>query len=131
VPEPVEATNVHAFQVVARTVQPAIAPAKATMRRSRKPPRARPAARDTAIASLYSGRRANIEFICAPRHFGGMSNWFTNYHQALQLRALSLIVVFGALCPGLGLLVLAGRRLTGRLTRRAGFGAATSWEVVS
>jgi hypothetical protein len=60
-----------------------------------------------------------------------MSNWFINSHQVRRLRALSLIIVFGALCPGVGLLVLAGRRLIGRVTRRAGFRAETPGEPVS
>jgi hypothetical protein len=42
-----------------------------------------------------------------------MSNIFLSYHQVMQLRLLSLCLVFGALFPGLWLLI------------RAGFGAAT------
>ncbi len=42
-----------------------------------------------------------------------MSNTFLSYHQVMQLRLLSLFVVFGALFPGLWILL------------RAGFGSAT------
>jgi hypothetical protein len=47
-----------------------------------------------------------------------MSNWYLDYHHALQLRLLGLALVFGVLWPGLCLLVIAGSRLARRVTWR-------------
>jgi hypothetical protein len=47
-----------------------------------------------------------------------MSNWYIDYHQALQLRLLGSFLVFAVLLPGVYLLVTAGSRLAKRVTWR-------------
>jgi hypothetical protein len=48
-----------------------------------------------------------------------MSNWFIEYHDALQLRLLGLVLVFGVLWPAACLLVTAASRLATHATSRA------------
>jgi hypothetical protein len=60
----------------------------------------------------------------APRAIldGTMNNWLIDYHHALQLRLLGLLIVFGIVFPVLCLLVAAVRSLAKRLARGARYG---------
>jgi hypothetical protein len=50
---------------------------------------------------------------------GIMNNWLIDYHHALQLRLLGLLVIFGVVFPALCLLVAVGRGLAKRLAQGA------------
>jgi hypothetical protein len=47
------------------------------------------------------------------------NNWLIDYHHALQLRLLGLLIIFGVIFPGLCLLLAAGRGMAQRVVRRA------------
>jgi hypothetical protein len=50
-----------------------------------------------------------------------MNNWLIDYHHALQLRLLGLLITFGVVIPSLCLLVAAGRSLAKRLAQGADY----------
>jgi HAMP domain-containing protein len=52
-----------------------------------------------------------------------MNNWLIDYHHALQLRLLGLLIIFGIVFPALCLLVATGRTLAKRLARAAEYAA--------
>jgi hypothetical protein len=56
---------------------------------------------------------------------GIMNNWLIDYHHALQLRLLGLLVMLGIVFPALCLLVAAGRTLAKRLARGADYSACS------
>jgi hypothetical protein len=49
---------------------------------------------------------------------GIMNNWLIDYHHALQLRLLGLVVIFGVVFPVLCLLATAGHRMAKRFAAR-------------
>jgi hypothetical protein len=74
----------------------------------------------------YTGRRRSrsIDFIRTRRQSARiMSTWIDSYHHMMLLRLLAITLVFGALWPGLWLLVTlwaaASRRIGARLAHRA------------
>ena len=50
--------------------------------------------------------------------YGAMSNWYVDYHQALQLRLLGLFLVFGILWPAVCLMVIASSKVAKHVTWR-------------
>jgi hypothetical protein len=67
--------------------------------------------RPLSYASNFYALRAILNHI--------MNNWLIDYHHALQLRLLGLLIIFGVLFPALCLLVAVGRGLAKRLARGA------------
>jgi hypothetical protein len=55
-----------------------------------------------------------------------MSNWYIDYHRALELRLLGIGVMFGIVWPILLLLVTGARRLAWHLARLA-HGGEKAW----